>query len=131
MSMGNVTPFRPVPGASNWPGGPERDLRDLLDLQALTRLGELPELSELPDLRGLPDLQELNGLSHLPGLSLDDSDDVASEIAFTHPRNGMGEEAPGAVLSALERDRLLLEHLPTVRYLARRIHERLPQYVEL
>lgn len=30
-----------------------------------------------------------------------------------------------------ERDRLLLEHLPTVRYLARRIHERLPQHVEM
>jgi RNA polymerase sigma factor for flagellar operon FliA len=31
----------------------------------------------------------------------------------------------------LDRERLLLEHLPTVRYLARRIHERLPQHVEL
>jgi RNA polymerase sigma factor for flagellar operon FliA len=31
----------------------------------------------------------------------------------------------------LERDRVLLEHLPTVRYIARRIHERLPQHVEL
>jgi len=30
-----------------------------------------------------------------------------------------------------ERDQLLVEHLPTVRYLARRIHERLPQHVEL
>jgi RNA polymerase sigma factor for flagellar operon FliA len=30
-----------------------------------------------------------------------------------------------------ERERLLLEHLPTVRYVARRIHERLPQHVEL
>jgi RNA polymerase sigma factor for flagellar operon FliA len=30
-----------------------------------------------------------------------------------------------------DRERLLLEHLPTVRYLARRIHERLPQHVEL
>jgi RNA polymerase sigma factor for flagellar operon FliA len=30
-----------------------------------------------------------------------------------------------------DRDRLLLEHLPTVRYLARRIHERLPQHVDL
>jgi RNA polymerase sigma factor for flagellar operon FliA len=29
------------------------------------------------------------------------------------------------------RDQVLLEHLPTVRYLARRIHERLPQHVEL
>lgn len=33
--------------------------------------------------------------------------------------------------SDLERERMLLEHLPTVRYIARRIHERLPQHVEL
>ncbi len=31
----------------------------------------------------------------------------------------------------IDRDALLLEHLPTVRYLARRIHERLPQHVDL
>ncbi len=30
-----------------------------------------------------------------------------------------------------EQERLLLEHLPVVRFLARRIHERLPQYVEI
>ncbi|NYF80355.1 sigma-70 family RNA polymerase sigma factor [Granulicella arctica] len=30
-----------------------------------------------------------------------------------------------------DRDRLLVEHLPTVRYIARRIHERLPQHVDL
>jgi RNA polymerase sigma factor for flagellar operon FliA len=34
-------------------------------------------------------------------------------------------------MSASDRERLLIEHLPTVRYLARRIHERLPQHVEL
>jgi RNA polymerase sigma factor for flagellar operon FliA len=40
------------------------------------------------------------------------------------------ETAPeGAVVP--DRDQLLLEHLPIVRYLARRIHERLPQHVEL
>jgi RNA polymerase sigma factor for flagellar operon FliA len=33
--------------------------------------------------------------------------------------------------TASERDLLLMEHLPTVRYLARRIHERLPQHVDL
>jgi RNA polymerase sigma factor for flagellar operon FliA len=33
--------------------------------------------------------------------------------------------------TATERDVLLMEHLPTVRYLARRIHERLPQHVDL
>ncbi len=32
---------------------------------------------------------------------------------------------------ATDRDRMLVEHLPTVRYIARRIHERLPQHVEL
>ena len=45
------------------------------------------------------------------------------------------DEATSSDLSAEiaepDRDRLLLEHLPTVRYLARRIHERLPQHVEL
>lgn len=30
-----------------------------------------------------------------------------------------------------DRDLMLVEHLPTVRYIARRIHERLPQHVEL
>ncbi len=33
--------------------------------------------------------------------------------------------------TAIHRDQMLMEHLPTVRYLARRIHERLPQHVEL
>lgn len=37
----------------------------------------------------------------------------------------------GQVISSAERDRLLLEHLPTVRFVARRIHERLPQHVDL
>jgi RNA polymerase sigma factor FliA len=40
---------------------------------------------------------------------------------------------PGAGAEALEgeQERLLLEHLPIVRFLARRIHERLPQHVDL
>jgi RNA polymerase sigma factor for flagellar operon FliA len=50
---------------------------------------------------------------------------------------GVGQDGESGLESrlesaqALDRDRLLLEHLPTVRYLARRIHERLPQHVEL
>ncbi|MEO8736335.1 MAG: FliA/WhiG family RNA polymerase sigma factor [Edaphobacter sp.] len=46
-----------------------------------------------------------------------------------------GEDKPaGEVLenkAAADRDLMLMEHLPMVRYLARRIHERLPQHVEL
>ena len=40
---------------------------------------------------------------------------------------------PGAANGELsgEQERLLLEHLPIVRFLARRIHERLPQHVEI
>ena len=37
---------------------------------------------------------------------------------------------PGQALGG-EEERLLLEHLPIVRFLARRIHERLPQHVEM
>jgi RNA polymerase sigma factor for flagellar operon FliA len=38
--------------------------------------------------------------------------------------------AAGPLLSA-EQERVLLEHLPIVRFLARRIHERLPQHVDI
>src|SRR6202167_3373190 len=40
-----------------------------------------------------------------------------------------GGSSPGALSS--EQEKLLLEHLPIVRFLARRIHERLPQHVEI
>ncbi len=52
------------------------------------------------------------------------------------PRRGaLGNGYPpgGAQLPVLtgEQERVLLEHLPIVRFLARRIHERLPQHVEI
>ena len=40
-------------------------------------------------------------------------------------------ETPTEDAAATNRDMLLMEHLPTVRYIARRIHERLPQHVDL
>ena len=46
--------------------------------------------------------------------------------AALSPTNAEAGEA-----SLGDRDLLLLEHLPAVRYIARRIHERLPQHVEL
>ncbi len=42
-----------------------------------------------------------------------------------------GSAAPASTITPAERDRLLLEHLPTVRFVARRIHERLPQHVDI
>jgi RNA polymerase sigma factor FliA len=42
-------------------------------------------------------------------------------------------DANGEITSEItpDQERLMIEHLPTVRYLARRIHERLPQHVEI
>jgi RNA polymerase sigma factor for flagellar operon FliA len=63
--------------------------------------------------------------SNQPALAINfESDTYGSEVAGA---NG----TIAAPLTDAERERLLLEHLPTVRYLARRIHERLPQHVEL
>ena len=49
-------------------------------------------------------------------------------IPFTEKGQPEGERESETVM---DRDLMLMEHLPTVRYLARRIHERLPQHVEL
>jgi len=67
----------------------------------------------------------------------DDGSELAGMVSQVGPlfKPFTGDTAGGE--NALEsgvaddRDRLLLEHLPTVRYIARRIHERLPQHVEL
>src|SRR5271154_730575 len=40
-------------------------------------------------------------------------------------------EKTGALVDPLERERLLTDHLPDVRYIAQRIHERLPVQVPL
>lgn len=49
--------------------------------------------------------------------------------------NGTGYPPPGVLGAApglnSEQERVLLEHLPIVRFLARRIHERLPQHVDI
>lgn len=45
-----------------------------------------------------------------------------------HPaRSGTGQSAE----LTEEQERMMIEHLPVVRYLARRIHERLPQHVDM
>jgi RNA polymerase sigma factor for flagellar operon FliA len=57
------------------------------------------------------------------------------QIVAVEEFSGIEQEAIGAVRerAAIEadRDQVLLENMATVRYLARRIHERLPQHVEL
>ncbi len=45
--------------------------------------------------------------------------------------NGYPPAAPAVPVLTAEQERVLLEHLPIVRFLARRIHERLPQHVDI
>lgn len=75
----------------------------------------------------------LNGMSSSGLLS---EKDTMSELftPFTGTDKPGGEKLDsesGQSRAAADRDLMLMEHLPTVRYLARRIHERLPQHVEL
>ncbi len=56
---------------------------------------------------------------------------AASLPPLLEPQEQVKDVSDDGTVTALERERLLLEHLPTVRYLARRIHERLPQHVDL
>lgn len=53
----------------------------------------------------------------------------AGSIAGTDAYGSIGNE-PLRMNQAV-RDQLLVEHLPTVRFVARRIHERLPQHVDI
>jgi RNA polymerase sigma factor for flagellar operon FliA len=69
------------------------------------------------------------GRSSLDDLGLDGVKELANTAIFTPFAEDGLKELKGD--SASDRDLLLMEHLPTVRYLARRIHERLPQHVEL
>lgn len=45
--------------------------------------------------------------------------------------NGYVPEVRQQLAHGSEEEKLLLEHLPIVRFLARRIHERLPQHVDM
>jgi RNA polymerase sigma factor for flagellar operon FliA len=65
----------------------------------------------------------------LQGLHNAGSEGAAMFVPFTGDH--VVATATVASDSTTERDLVLMEHLPTVRYLARRIHERLPQHVEL
>ena len=49
----------------------------------------------------------------------------------TPARKPVAAYAAGAVLAADEREQLILEHLPQVRLIARRIHDQLPESVSL
>ena len=56
---------------------------------------------------------------------------VKSESIAQRSRGGRLPPCGGRRMLTSEQERVLLEHLPIVRFLARRIHERLPQHVDI
>ena len=80
---------------------------------------------------GLLDNMAMRGLCDEQGAFEDVSFSEASLLPLLFDAEAKVNPAEGAEVSIPDRERLLLENLPTVRYLARRIHERLPQHVEL
>jgi RNA polymerase sigma factor for flagellar operon FliA len=55
----------------------------------------------------------------------------AQRVARNGTEPGYPPAIPAATALSAEQEKLLLEHLPIVRFLARRIHERLPQHVDI
>jgi RNA polymerase sigma factor FliA len=62
-------------------------------------------------------------------MGMNSGTDLARHQRAIVPRGYPPEMRPDILNS--EQERLLLEHLPIVRFLARRIHERLPQHVDI
>src|ERR1035437_8544674 len=65
-----------------------------------------------------------------------ESEAANSGASQSRPRRSASRDGypPGGAqlpLLSAEQERVLLEHLPIVRFLARRIHERLPQHVDI
>jgi len=89
------------------------------------RVGSIDELDEMEGMFACGVQDELSGLP--PLLSPEFGEEMGANDGAGLVEAGAGN-GDGAVP---DRDALLLEHLPTVRYLARRIHERLPQHVDL
>ncbi len=67
------------------------------------------------------------------GMGMEAANIAASPRTPRRSAAGDGYPPGGAQLPVLtgEQERVLLEHLPIVRFLARRIHERLPQHVDI
>jgi RNA polymerase sigma factor for flagellar operon FliA len=68
-------------------------------------------------------VQDINAVSHVPHESA--QKEAPAAISAMTP----GQQ-PGDLLTA-EQEKLMIEHLPIVRFIARRIHERLPQHVPI
>ena len=68
-------------------------------------------------------MKDINAVSHVPPESA--KKEVSAAAPAMAPRQQSGD------LLTAEQEKLMIEHLPIVRFIARRIHERLPQHVPI
>jgi RNA polymerase sigma factor for flagellar operon FliA len=73
--------------------------------------------------RGGPSTQDISAVSQIA------PENAKKEAPAVAPAPAQGQR-PGDLLTA-EQEKLMIEHLPIVRFIARRIHERLPQHVPI
>ena len=73
--------------------------------------------------RGGASTQDVSPVTHVV------PDSAKKEAPAGAPRTSLGPRT-GDLLTA-EQEKLMIEHLPIVRFIARRIHERLPQHVPI
>ncbi|HEV2275829.1 MAG TPA: FliA/WhiG family RNA polymerase sigma factor [Acidobacteriaceae bacterium] len=87
-------------------------------MQGLRRLHKKPQ-------PGVLATQEISSAVHQVSGSLDSAREV--RLGVSSPVS----EQPGARAYTAEQEQLMIDHLPIVRFIARRIHERLPQHVSI
>ena len=66
----------------------------------------------------------------LPGVGEAEQEREQKQTRSADKKNAYSEAGAGTRFTP-EEERVMVEHLPIVRYIARRIHERLPQHVEM
>ena len=118
--------MRSVPEANT--SGRKSGISSLL---ATTKVAAKPTVARSTVARG-PEVAAANAVANL---SLADDSDICEEVVTglieDETQQITAPSIPFAELDSSAREQLLMEHLPVVRYIARRIHERLPQHVEM
>ena len=95
------------------------------------RRGDVPDRRDIRPIKPALEVVTAPAQTSLPGSS-SDTKTVHQEVEPTREKaRAIYAKAGEPEQVTAEHERMIVEHLPTVRYLARRIHERLPQHVDI
>lgn len=96
------------------------------DMHSVDFHGKRKNNQEAMSLLGVPNV---TGTASEPIFSAEHSTTPSKQ--FVPTAEILYQEIDRNIEATLEQERVMIEHLPMVRYLARRIHERVPQHVEM